>query len=51
MEEHQWQQQQPLHSAIVDGIARLVNPRYRDKRHKLRVRGFYNNPHPSIDAA
>jgi hypothetical protein len=38
MEEEQRQrQQQHLHRAVTDGIARLENPRYREERHKLVV--------------
>jgi hypothetical protein len=34
-------QQQQLHSGVLDGIARLSDPRYRDERHKLTVRAYY----------
>ena len=43
MEEEQQQQQQqkqPPHSAVADGIERLVDPVYREERHKLVVNGF-----------
>jgi hypothetical protein len=34
------QQQPPLHSAVVDGLAHLADPRYRENRHSLYVDGF-----------
>jgi Leucine Rich repeat len=34
----------PLHSAVVEGIARLVDPRLRDERHKLYVKGYEKPP-------
>ena len=40
MEQGQQQQQrdpQQLHPAVLDGIARLADPRYREDRHKLVV--------------
>jgi hypothetical protein len=43
MEEEQ-QQQQWLHLAVLYGMARLVDPRYRDERHKLVVNGYEQPP-------
>jgi hypothetical protein len=39
------EQQQPLiHRSVLDAIARLTDPRYRDERHKLRVDCGGNGP-------
>jgi Leucine Rich repeat len=44
-EQHQrQQQQQPLHSAVVKGIARLDDPLYRKERHELAVEGSPSKP-------
>jgi hypothetical protein len=41
MEEEQQQQQQTMCIGVLAAITRLADPRYREKRHKLRVSGPY----------
>jgi Ran GTPase-activating protein (RanGAP) involved in mRNA processing and transport len=49
MEEQQQQQQQhrTIHNVILNGIARLSDPQYREERHKLKIIGDF--PRPRID--
>jgi hypothetical protein len=45
-EQQQQQQQQPLHRGVVDGIARLTDPGYREERHILVVIGYHDGRAP-----
>jgi hypothetical protein len=50
-QQQQQQQQRPLDRGVLDGIARLKDPRYRAESHKLWIDGYSRRvaPQPPID--